>query len=263
MRNQLTRVSAVLLLAAFGLTSMPFAQSHKSNAASGEDAPIGGSHLLSGANKAIVVITPDWNKVDGTALRYLRIGGAWKSFGEPVPVVVGKNGMAWDPKIIAEWQWMFPGPVKHEGDGRAPAGIFKLTSTFGFGDHLSGSRGYIPLTPTVECVDDPGSRHYGQIVDRSSVKKVDWKSSEKMSTINLYRLGMVVSYNMEQSVPGNGSCIFLHIWQGPGQGTAGCTATTSQNIEEIAKWIGGKDRAVLIQLPEAEYRRLQSLWRLP
>jgi len=262
MRNQLTQASAVLL-AAVGVTSLLLAQSHKPSAASGEDAGIGSSHLLSGANKAIVVTTADWNKVNGTALRYVRRGNTWKSVGEPVPVVVGKNGMAWDPKIVAERQTMFPGPVKREGDGRAPAGIFKLTSTFGFGDHSSGLREYIPLTPMIECVDDPNSRHYAQIVDRTAVKDVDWKSSEKMSTVNLYRLGMVVSYNMEQSAPGNGSCIFLHIWQGPGQGTAGCTATTSQNIEEIVRWIGEKDRAVLIQLPEGEYKRLKSPWRLP
>src|SRR5262249_5107982 len=135
-----------------------------------------------------------------------------------------KNGMAWDPKIISGQKPMFAGPVKHEGDGRAPAGIFRLTSTFGFGDPVFASRGYIPLTPTIECVDDPGSRFYGQIVDRSSVKEVDWKSSEKMRAVDLYRLGMVVSYNTERPVPGEGSCIFLHIWQGPGQGTAGCTA---------------------------------------
>ncbi len=263
MSYQFTRVSAVLLLVAVRLISQLFAQSHKPTPANSQDAPVGSSHLLSGANKAIVVITPDWNKVDGTALRYVRRGNTWKSVGEPVPVVVGKNGMAWDPKIIAERRTMFPGPVKREGDGRAPAGIFKLTSTFGFGDHSSGLRDYIPLTPMIECVDDPNSRHYGQIVDRSSVTDVDWKSSEKMRTVNLYRLGMVVSYNMEQPTPGNGSCIFLHIWQGPGQGTAGCTATTSQNIEEIVRWIGEKDRAVLIQLPEGEYKRLKTHWRLP
>jgi D-alanyl-D-alanine dipeptidase len=263
MSYQFTRFGAVLL-AAFGLIPQLLAQSpHKSSAANSQNDPGGGSHLLSGATKAIVVITGDWNKVDGTAVRYVRRGGAWRPFGQPVPVVVGKNGMAWDPEIIPERQPMFPGPVKHEGDGRAPAGVFKLTSTFGFGHHLSDPREYISLTPTIECVDDPDSRHYGQIVDRSSVKDVDWKSSEKMSTVNLYRLGMVVSYNMEQSVPGNGSCIFLHIWQGPGQGTAGCTATTLQNIEGIVRWIGEKDRAVLVQLPAAEYKRLKAPWRLP
>jgi zinc D-Ala-D-Ala dipeptidase len=220
---------------------------------------------LQHARRLIVVTTSDWNTVDGKLTRYSRFGDKWKQVGEPIPVVVGKNGLAWDPKLTSAHSEQFPGPVKHEGDGRAPAGVFKLSESFGFDDaDALGVQNYLQLTPTTECVDDPKSKHYAQIVDRSSTKDVDWNSSEKMRTVDLYRLGVIVSYNMSQTVRDSGSCIFLHIWRGPGEGTAGCTAMPEENIKQLIRWLNSKARdAVLIQLPQPEYQRLKTEWNLP
>jgi D-alanyl-D-alanine dipeptidase len=216
------------------------------------------------ARHLLVVTTPDWNSVDGTLTRYSRFNDKWKQVGDPIPVVVGKNGLAWDPQLANGDGDQFPGPVKHEGDGRAPAGIFKLGDSFGFVGSPSDIQNYLPLTPTTECVDDVNSKHYAQIVDRSSIKDVDWSSSEKMRAIDLYRWGVVVRYNMSPSVPGNGSCIFLHIWRGPGQGTAGCTAMPETNLLDIIHWLNSKaPNAVLVQLPQSEYQRLKGKWSLP
>src|SRR5204863_116593 len=97
----------------------------------------------------------------------------------------------------------------------------------------------------------PDLQHASRLI---LVTTVDWNSSEKMRSIDLYRLGVIVSYNMSQTVPGNGSCIFLHIWRGPGQGTAGCTAMLQEKLEEIINWLNSKvPNALLIQLPQPEY----------
>jgi len=220
---------------------------------------------LQHARKLIVVTTPDWNSVDGKLTRYSRLGNKWKQQGEPIQVVVGKNGLAWDPQLANGHTDQFPGPVKREGDGRAPTGIFKLSESFGFDDASAlGVQNYLQLTPATECVDDPKSKHYAQVVDRNSVKDFDWSSSEKMRSVDLYRMGVIVSYNMFQTVPGNGSCIFLHIWRGPGQGTAGCTAMPEEKLKGIIHWLNSKaPNAVLIQLPRPAYERLKSLWNLP
>ena len=119
------------------------------------------------------------------------------------------------------------------------------------------------LTSSIECVDDPDSRYYGRIVDRASVDQVDWKSSEKMSSIPQYRWGVIVSYNMDQPVRGDGSCIFLHQWRGSTNGTSGCTAMSPEDIEALVHWMNGQVRAVLVQLPEPEYERLRTHWQLP
>lgn len=218
--------------------------------------------------KLIVVVTPDWNAMQGALTRYERRDGEWIRVSEPIPIVVGRAGMAWDPALARQSDRYLrsskSGPIKHEGDGRSPAGVFQLKGeTFGFATTLPGALRYTQLTPTIECVDDPDSRYYGQIVDRAHVDQVDWKSSEKMSSIPQYRWGAVVNYNTDQPVRGDGSCIFLHQWSSPAGGTAGCTAMSPQNIEELVRWVGGEARAALLQLPRREYQRLRVRWQLP
>jgi len=69
---------------------------------------------------------------------------------------------------------------------------------------------------------------------------------------------------MSPAVPGNGSCIFLHIWRGPGQGTAGCTAMPEEILLDTIHWLNSKaPNAVLVQLPDSEYQRLKAKWSLP
>ena len=213
------------------------------------------SDLVAKADKLLVVTTPDWNSVNGTLTRYVRGRGKWKLVGKPFPIVVGKNGMAWDP-LLARGD----GPVKHEGDGRSPAGVYPLNKTFGFAPSLGASPEYFSLTPAMECVDDTNSAHYAQIVSNEKVGK-DWNSSEHMRSIDVYRWGVVVPYNMSDTKPGNGSCIFLHVWSGPGHGTAGCTAMPEANIDEIVHWIG--KGAVLVQMPQAQYERMKTTLGTP
>jgi D-alanyl-D-alanine dipeptidase len=142
--------------------------------------------------------------------------------GDPIPVVVGRNGIATD---------------KHEGDGRAPAGIFPIGPAFGFAATASDlSLPYLPLLPTTECVDDPTSSRYNTIVDRTKVAAVDWTSSEKMRAVPQYQRGAVVRYNTPPS-RGAGSCIFLHIWSAPSHGTAGCTAMSAANLDLLLRWL--------------------------
>jgi D-alanyl-D-alanine dipeptidase len=127
-----------------------------------------------GEKKLIVVTTSDWNAMQGTLTRYEHRNHVWVRVSEPIPVVVGRAGLAWDPALARQNPDRYLGPIKHEGDGHSPAGFFQLKrGTFGFANELHGSRVYMPLTPTIECVDDPNSRYYGQIVDRATVDQVD------------------------------------------------------------------------------------------
>jgi D-alanyl-D-alanine dipeptidase len=220
--------------------------------------------------RLVVVITPDWNSVQGMLTRFELQKGKWQQIGDAFPVVVGKNGMAWDPSLwrhhigAIEDSGRDSGPIKHEGDGRSPAGILKLTESFGFDATLRGVSPYLPLTESIECVDDPGSRYYAQIVDRQKMgDNVDWNSSEKMREVPGYRLGVVVDYNLRHTVPGEGSCIFFHQWSDPAEGTAGCTAMSAENIETLIAWLKSGKHATLAQFPKSEYEKLYRGWRLP
>ena len=251
MRKKLIPALALLLLAA----GAAFAQ-----AGAGHDAtPLRRSRQL------ILVTTRDWDSVPGRLRRFERRGpnAAWRPTGGAVPVVVGRKGLGWGAGLFGA---AAGGPTKKEGDGKAPAGLFRLGPAFGFAPAAEASRlklPYRPLTPSVECVDDVASRHYNLIVDRDGMKAVDWNSSERMRSVEGYRWGLVVAHNASPPAAGLGSCIFLHVWAGPGQGTAGCTAMEQQSLEELLRWLDPSKRPLLLQLPEAEYARLRGAWRLP
>jgi len=221
------------------------------------------SRLVSNSLQTIVVTTKDWNAVQGKAQLFERRHkkANWQAVGNSFPVVVGKNGLAWsdDARMKAETE-----PHKVEGDGRAPAGIFALTSAFGSSAKPEFIKlPYTRLTDAVECVDDTNSKQYNLIVDNKNIP-ADWTSSEKMLAVGAqYDLGVFVAHNSTPRVTGKGSCIFLHIWKNDSTGTAGCTAMERSNIEKITARLAARKNPALIQMPEIAYQHFQQLWKLP
>lgn len=225
-------------------------------------APSMTSSPLTGSSQIVVVTTPDWSAVDGTMQEYERRGAVWQPVGEAIPVVVGRTGLAWGKGVVSTMA--FHGPRKVEGDGKAPAGIYRFGSAFGFASEPAGNPAiaYKQLTEATECVDDSASQFYNRIVDRDAASPVDWKSSERMRSVAAYRLGLVVEHN-GAAIPRSGSCIFMHLWSGPGLGTAGCTAMDDAALESMLRWLDPAARPLLVQLPVAELQRLRSIWSLP
>lgn len=219
--------------------------------------------LLKKSLQAVVVTTENWDAVQGKVQLFERQNtkSQWKPAGAAFPVVVGKKGLGWsdDANLMAESE-----PHKREGDGKSPAGIFSLTSTFGSSAKPAFVKlPYTQLTDRIECVDDTKSRQYNLIIDNKTVP-VDWTSSEKMLAVGAqYDLGVFVAHNSNPPTAGKGSCIFLHIWKDANTGTAGCTAMPRANIEKTLTWLDQNKNPVLIQMPETDYRRFQTLWKLP
>jgi L,D-transpeptidase catalytic domain len=220
----------------------------------------------------VVVTTAGWNAVEGRLQRYERTSPdkKWKLVGGPFAVVVGKSGLAWGAGITSPAASPVRAsdpadPIKKEGDGRAPAGVFHLSTAFGYAaQKQSGWKmPYVRLTESVECVDDSNSKFYNRVVDRGSVA-ADWNSSEHMLRPDeLYRWGVVVDHNAGPARPGGGSCIFLHIWRGAGIGTVGCTAMPREQLESLLGWLDPTREPLLVQLPASEYKRLRKHWHLP
>jgi D-alanyl-D-alanine dipeptidase len=217
------------------------------------------------AKQLVLVVTPGWNAITGTMRRFSRADrtARWQQEGAEVPIVVGRTGLAWDAHVANGFTG---GPRKREGDGRAPAGIFPLEQAFGFAPPAEAGwihMPYMQLTSGTECVDDTASVHYNQVVDRGSVPRVDWSSSERMREVGQYRMGVVVGYNAHPVRRGAGSCIFLHIWGGPRSPTVGCTAFDPQQLETLLRWLDAKEHPVMVQLPKAEYAKRRVNWALP
>ena len=241
------------------------------------------SDALASSTQMIAVTTADWNAVEGRLQRYERATTreSWHAVGEPFSIVVGKSGLGWGMGLTSAnaantssasdpIAGPISGPIKHEGDGRGPAGIFTLGTAFGdAAQPLPGLKlPYLELTPSIECVDDTSSKHYNRIVDRTTVSP-DWKSSEHMREIGeAYRWGIVVNLNGtvpggSAPKPGAGSCVFLHIWHSSSQGTAGCTAMPQADLESLLTWLDPARNPRLVQLPQQEYERLAGPWKLP
>lgn len=170
-----------------------------------------------------------------------RPGGRWQKVAGPMAANAGKKGVAWgrgDPDLPN------PDPGKYaekrEGDGRSPAGLFQLPFAFGAKALPPEVRCRLPwmeCTPTLRGVDDPKSRYYNLVVDESGLPDKDWDSAEIMKREDgLYDVGVMIGHNPAR-LPGMGSCIFLHIWKGLGEGTAGCTALSADDVRKIVAWV--------------------------
>lgn len=214
--------------------------------------------------QAVVVTTSGWDTTPGKARIYERKSTAdrWKPVGDAFDISVGRGGMGVDDS--AAWKQSVAGVTKKEGDGRSPAGLIPLTYAFGTADKADTKLKYLKLAEHTECVDDPNSNHYNKIVNRMEVGAFDWKSSEKMAqTVPEYDLGVFVAYNSYPATSGGGSCIFLHIWETPGDATSGCTAMSRENMERVVAWLDPTKTPYLIQMPEAAYKHYEKSWKLP
>jgi len=134
---------------------------------------------IDAAQQLVVVITPSWTSTVGTMTRFERATtiSAWSRIEPPVPVVVGRSGIAWG---LGFDDVSGDGPHKREGDGKAPAGIFPLDTAFGFTARDSMPDVLLPyaeLLPTTDCVDETASTQYNTVVDRATASSVDWNSA--------------------------------------------------------------------------------------
>lgn len=230
--------------------------------------PAGRTSPLTSSTQIIVVTTQNWNAVDGKLRMFQRASadGPWKPAGVPVSIVVGKGGMGWGEGVMPMDSERDPGdPVKREGDHRSPAGIFRLGESFGYAADKPDAwkMPYLPLSESTYCVDDPDSRFYNRVIDSSTVT-TDWKSAEHMRDVGeAYRWGVVINHNADPTRPREGSCVFLHIWDGPGHGTEGCTAISEEQILSILGRLDPSDHPLLVQMPMQQYQRLAESLRLP
>lgn len=220
----------------------------------------------SGARQLVVVTTSGWDATSGTLRRYARSGNGWVQVSTVARVVVGRSGTAWGLGLHPAQPH---GPVKREGDGRAPAGMFRIGEAFGYAGSVDTALPYMPMQATHYCMDVPASPLYNTIVDTRDVGEAAVQGSTEPMRLDIhakgsqqYKLGFVIEHN-PQAVKGAGSCIFGHLWKTPQTATAGCTAMDEPAMRELVAWLRSDARPVFVLLPEAEYRRVQTAWKLP
>ncbi len=217
----------------------------------------------------LVVRTGNWDEIHGVIQRFERTGpnASWNAVSSLEPIVVGRTGLAWGRGLHGD-SAIGAGPVKQEGDGKSPAGLFTLSKVFGYapGDSMTELRmPYIQATEALKCVDDPADDAYNTLVNAPASGSPTWQSAEDMRRHDeAYRLGIFVDHNAGSSrKPGGGSCIFLHVWSGADSPTVGCTAMPLPRVVDLAGWLDAAAHPVLVQLPDEVYTRLKPAWHLP
>ena len=213
------------------------------------------SQEIPDTKQLLVVTTKNWSISSGIMQRYERHNKSWQKVGKAIDIELRRNGLGWgiglhdipkDAKFI-----------KKEGDGKAPAGIFRLNQAFGYAP-FKIDYPYEVYKETDHCVDDINSKYYNKIVDSTKIDR-DYKSHEYMKfPKNYYKYGIVVDHNGitdgSKSKKGAGSCIFIHIKSVP---TAGCTVMTENEIKEVLRWLDPKAHPLLIQ---GTQEVVKSLW---
>ena len=235
----------------------------------GQAVAVSGKSALAWQNsrQMVLVLTDTWDSDHGILRRYTRQGDGWQDAGTAQAVTIGRAGAAWGLGLHpAQGDG---GPVKHEGDGRSPAGVFAIGEAFGYAQHADTGLAYTPMHATSYCVDVSGSPLYNRIVDARVVGTDAVKDATEHMRLDLanhgdqrYRLGFVIEHNQSQQ-PTAGSCIFAHLWKHPGAPTAGCTAMAPATMQSLQTWLRSEQHPVFVLLPRQAYERLHESWQLP
>jgi L,D-peptidoglycan transpeptidase YkuD (ErfK/YbiS/YcfS/YnhG family) len=228
---------------------------------------------LSDHRQMVVVTTDSWDATHGRLQAYARTAQGWQAHGAAFDVAVGRAGSAWGVGLVPmkdDDGTVQPGdPIKQEGDGRSPAGIFAIGPAFGYAPKIASALPYQPMLESSYCMDVPDSKYYNRIVDADVVGSDAVEGSTEPMRLDLhnkgdvrYREGFVIEHN-PTAEPRRGSCIFAHLWRTPGEATAGCTAMQPEHMRDLLAWLDPAQRPVFVLLPRAQYQRLQRDWPLP
>ncbi len=218
------------------------------------------------SKQILVVKTAHRDSVKGQMMAYdwSDTKQQWLVASESIPIVVGDSGMAWgeglhDNRLNQQL-------VKKEGDKKSPMGIFYLSSLFGSvaAENIGALKmPYLKADSTIFCIDDPFSKYYNRIVDVDTTLK-DWQSAEYMLLPSIYyKYGVVIDYNFTKVRSGDGSCIFIHVWNNASSGTFGCTATEEATMKNILLWLDISKKPIIVQAAANDYEKLRTQYFLP
>lgn len=214
----------------------------------------------------IVAVAPDWNSDRGHLWRFSRdgAGGAWHREGEPVAVLFGKNGLAWGRGLLGAEE---TGLHKHERDGRAPAGVFKIGTIYTYDAALPPGSDY-PFHTVNDAdawVDDPTSPNYNRhIAIADPAHPPAWFDKMKMRHGDFaYRWLVEIRHNSDPPLAGDGSAIFFHIRRGETRPTSGCTTMAEGNLVNVIRWLRADCHPNYALLPREEYAQKWRSWGLP
>ena len=184
---------------------------------------------LGNAQQVILVTADNYDTKSAKIQTFEKVDGKWKQV-LTANGVLGQKGFALSKK---------------EGDMESPTGKYTIGTAFGRYANPGTKLPYRKITANDVWVDDSKSSLYNTWQQKPANGR--WTSAENMD-IPAYDYGFVINYN-ESRTPGKGSAIFFHVGTNY---TAGCTATSKEQVVSIIKWLNPEKNPVIIQSPVSE-----------
>lgn len=216
--------------------------------------------------RVVIAIAPSWNSHKARLVGLRRSGGggsSWRLEFGPIPVLLGKRGLAWGIGIAGQGQM---GLQKQERDWRAPAGIFKIGKLYTYDQNLPPGIKYPFYTMTARDVwiSNPISPDYNRHRTVNLASPPSWYRQERMRLGDAaHRYMLEIRHNAEAPVPGAGSAIFFHIRRGVNIPTSGCTVLAQEDLLKLLRWLRVKDSPCYVLLPWKVYEERWNDWKLP
>jgi L,D-peptidoglycan transpeptidase YkuD (ErfK/YbiS/YcfS/YnhG family) len=213
----------------------------------------------------IVGRAPDWNSMRGQMQLFERKPGAkWEAVAPPVPVLFGRQGLAWGSGLAGQNE---SGLRKVERDGRAPAGVFKIGKIYTYDAQLPAGADFPfhQVTTADAWIDDVKHPEYNRFVRiPDPANPPAWFAKQKMRHNDFaYRWLVEVRHNSDPPVAGAGSAIFFHIRRGVSRPSAGCTTMAETDLVKMITWLRASRNPCYVLLPAAEYDKKWQKWNLP
>jgi L,D-peptidoglycan transpeptidase YkuD (ErfK/YbiS/YcfS/YnhG family) len=197
---------------------------------------IGMNRIIIGESTQIVFVTTTKLVSSSASIYWVEmISGKWILVDGPLPANIAGGGFALPDE-------------KREGDNKAPSGIFRLGTAFGYGLEGNTKMPYHQVSEDDFWVDDIESPFYNRMVRG----KPDARSFEIMKRDDdLYKYGVVIEYNTSPIIKGHGSAIFLHIWKGLKEPTTGCVSLSEESVRHLLSWLDPAKNPIIVMGTES------------
>jgi len=221
------------------------------------------------AGQLIIAVADHWSSQKGRLMVYQRAGAQapWQPvWPRSIPVLFGKNGLAWGHGVLPVPHGQGGVPSKREKDRRAPAGCFRIGMLFGHAAKAPAgvTMPYYQVTARDCWPDDPAHPAYNRHIVVDPANPPPWYAKQRMKLGDFaYEFLLEVRHNADPVVPGHGSAIFFHIRRGVSTPTHGCTTMARADLLHMLQSLRPALKPHFVLLPKAEYTARIKSWGLP
>jgi L,D-peptidoglycan transpeptidase YkuD (ErfK/YbiS/YcfS/YnhG family) len=137
---------------------------------------------------------------------------------------------------------------KRDGDKKTPAGLFELTVAFGIKTDPGALLSFRQITKYDYWIDDLDSPYYNTWVN-SKETPGNYKTEHLIDHNPSYNYAVNINSN-PKNIPGNGSAIFLHCYNGTGR-TTGCVAIAEKYMKSLIKQLDSSAKILIVPNADA------------